>query len=660
MPRALALALLAAALLYAQGVAYGLAVYDGKGVPVKVTVEVGRGNGTVEIRGLTYYDATFWASTVSACWEAAIAAGLDPFAYNYTVVVEPVNASRALVGTSLSLAVAVAAYGALTKTPINASIAFTGTVAPGGVVDFVGGLVEKAAGARQYGFKLFVYPVLQHYDYKIVMRPRLYGVYGSLVETFQITPLPLAQITAVAEVGNIYQAVALATGSSYNFTANLARLDAEARAVLNGAESPTAGALLGEIYLYVNKSLLLADKRPDYADTLRQGVARALAYVQTAKNYTAAASEALPRALLEVLVPYFYVRIATSPDEAAQEADAYLDALLQTVSKLANKSAEPCDDALGHMYAHLAAVLKQQGDRNLAYFYLFGDLEYAAEAAYYYGQAAYSLWKAALYLSPPRAEDYDANKTLALFKKYVRHALYYADLYSRATDVISPQLLGQGASLNYLRGTTAEGQGDYKAALGYYTEALTYVITYFALHPAFPNTTAVKYLQYLDALSHVLDDNSTTIRENLALASLAEVNETRVLYLARAHACQLLRKWAAAAPANSTNGREVLLPRKPSQQEKNPWPQVLIPAVLFAAVYTAWTLAKRRLEKFHYVREAYVKLRYLWASITYRSKRSRRRRTTALWRTRSIAAPGEYKKYTKYTKCTKNIKNVLY
>ncbi|MCY0890494.1 MAG: hypothetical protein OWQ51_05890 [Pyrobaculum arsenaticum] len=596
MPRALVLVLLATWLVFAQGVAYGVAIYDGKAYPVEVEVRVGPGNGTVEIKGLWYYDETFRISTISACWEAAIAAGLDPFAYNYTVVVEPLNGSRALVGTSLSLAVAAATYSALTNKPINASIMFTGTVAPGGVVDFVGGLVEKAIGARQYGFKLFVYPVLQHNDYKIIMKPKLYGVYGTLVETFQITPLALAQIIPIAEVGNLYQAAALATDAPYNLTANLVQFDTKAWRILNTSNPSAEKALLYEIYLYYNKSLYLLKTRPEYATTLLQRTSTALSYVQISKNYTATATEALPRALSEILVAYFYVRILTSPGEATREIYTYLDALQTVVTRL-NKTAMLCDDAYAHMYIHLGEILKTQGDRSLASFLLLGYPELAAEAAYFYSQAAYALWKAALYLSTPSEWQYDVNQTLAAYKRYVEYAVNYADLYSKATDVISPQLVGN-ALLNYFRGASAERSSNLKAALGYYIEALTHALTYFAIHPAFPNTTAVKYVQYLDTLSHLLNDNSTVIKENLALASLAQLNETRVLYLARAHACLLAEKWANATPHYSElHSQDFKLPNKPKPPEGDYTPWILATAILAAAFFTIQT--RRLIQNVH-------------------------------------------------------------
>jgi len=538
-----------------------------------VAVYVGPGNGTVEIKGLDYYDLTFYYSTISACWEAAIAAGVDPLALNYTVVITPLNASRALVGTSLSLTVAVAAYSAITHTPLNASIIYTGTLAPGGVVDFVGGLVEKAQGARQYGFKLFVYPVLQHYDYKIVWKPKLYGVYGALVERVERRPLPLAEIVPVEEVGNIYQAVAIAAGAAYNLTANLERLGQAAETVLNSATP--IDAVEKEALLFVNKTLRLAALYPQYADVLRRGAAQALAYVQVAKNNTDLATEALPRAIAEAATPYFYVRMLTDPQGAEVEIATYLAALLELADAVANNTAPLCDMAYAHMYIHTAQVYMRDAGLDYAY-YKMGFIDSAAQAAYKYAQAVYYLWKSLLYYTHS-AEPYDIEKAAASLRRYVEQAVRYADMYSKATDIISPQLVGN-AALNYARGEIAMRQGNYKAALGYYIEALAYALTYFALHPAFPNTTDVKYLHYLDALSHVVrPDGQVSLRENLAIAAAAPLNETKLLYLARVHACQIAERWAnwSQAPAQP-HAQVTALPKPPQRQEEPPYAPALV------------------------------------------------------------------------------------
>lgn len=541
MPRPLIVLLLLPALALSQGAAYGIALYKDVGVPVAVGVEVGPGNGTVEIRGLAYYDQLLLLSTTFACWEAAVASGHDPFALNYTVYINPIDATRALIGPSLSLAVAVAAYNALTHTPSNLTIAYTGTVTPGGFVDFVGGVREKAIGARRANFTLFVYPALQHYDYKFELRPRLIGVYGTLIKVLRERPQNLSDILPVAEVGNVYQAFAIATSQEYDIFDNVERLNQMVTAMVAPPPAEKLAVLKKEVHRTVNKTLKLAAQE-EYRDVLANGVARALSYLQLGEERPELATEAYPRALREVLYPYFYARLLTKSDAAITEMQTYTDVILQIAEKLMPDvgSENLCDGAYAHMYLHTAKNLLPQAQKYLRYYLAFHSPVDAAYAAYGYAQVVYYAWKSILYAEPPRDKAVELNKTASRLAHYLNTALNYAELYSAATGVASPQLLGDA-----LRNTRLGSSAPPPAAVGYYIEALSNILTYFALHPSFPNTTAVKYLHFADALSHTAGGPPQLLyTENIAQANLTDINETRVYLLAKIYACKLAEKLA--------------------------------------------------------------------------------------------------------------------
>ncbi|AET33091.1 Tetratricopeptide TPR_2 repeat protein [Pyrobaculum ferrireducens] len=539
-------ALLLLAAPHVLAAAFGIALYQDRGIPVEVSVNVSRGSGYVNIEGLYYYDDSLWYSTVFACWEAAISAGADPFSYNYTVYIAPINASRSLAGPSLSLAVYIATYSTITGSPVNSSVVYTGTVAPGGVVDFVGGVEQKAEGAARYGFKLFVYPALQHLEFKMVEKPRLIGVYGSLVPVLEITPIQIRNITAI-EVGNVYQAAAATTGR-YNATANIERLREVLTRTNATAPQYKIDALINEVNRAVKKAKRLAAQQPRYHDALAAGIGKALAYVEISRNITAASTEALPRALAEVLTPYFYVLFVTDFERGRAVAEIYLATLRNITEALrpAVGADNICDAAVAHAYIHTAEMAKSTAERSLTSYMLTGDVTYAAEASYWYSQAAYYLWKAIL-LSREPTTGLDLNKTLAKIGRYVQTAVEYGDVYSRATGVTSPQLLEGGAKLNLLRALAAQQEGRGEAALGYYIEALASLLAYFAIHPGFPNTTGVKYMHYLDAVAHVAAPvKSIYAAEAAALAEAAGLNDTKILYMAKIHACIIAEKLAVA------------------------------------------------------------------------------------------------------------------
>jgi Archaeal serine proteases len=587
MPLALILLLLVAHAA-AQGIAYGIAVYQGEGVPVAVKVETAPGNGTVEITGLHYYDPLFQLSATQACWEAALAAGKNPFTLNYTVYVEPLGGGRALVGPSLSLAIALATYGELTGATFSNKTIYTGAIAPMGVVAFVGGLREKAEGAAAWGFQEFIYPVLQHNEYKIVLKPRLIGVYGALVERLEVRPLNLSAVSKRYEVGNLYQAV-----WRYDVAQRLEDVD---KKIAEFRQAPLPDATYAAVELVKNETLRLirraaelAARRPEHSDVLQNVAARAYALLTLSDPDLLI--EAAPRAYGAFAATYFAVKLAAEPDDALREMEIYLSALFSLAEKAVNQTrpgAENiCDAAYAAMYYDYAKRRLETARKYATYYRTLRGLEYAVALAEAYGDITAALWRTVIYSTHKAERGVDVETLRRQYLSYVKNAVKYAERYSVATEVVSD--LVKRNAMPY-----AERAEDPLAALGYAMEAFTYAATYFALHPAFPNTTAVKYIHYVDILTHVDLPNELTVRLSLAATGAAELNETRMLHLSRVFACQRLHALAQPAEAHTqTRQAAAKLPQAPATRDHAvATPEALIIAVILS-VHTIYYMHKK-------------------------------------------------------------------
>jgi ATP-dependent Lon protease len=112
-----------------------------------------RGRGAVrfnETAGTMAKDSVFNASSV-----VRSLAGVDPIDFDLHV---NVVGGGNIDGPSAGLAIFLALYSALTKTPLPQDVAVTGELSIGGRVRAVGGIVEKLYAARQAGMRLMLVP----------------------------------------------------------------------------------------------------------------------------------------------------------------------------------------------------------------------------------------------------------------------------------------------------------------------------------------------------------------------------------------------------------------------------------------------------------------------------------------------------------------------
>jgi uncharacterized protein len=149
----------------------GLAAVDqnGNGVVTPLIVDAKPGNGKI----LTDIDKLlFWVDTQQSMQIAKLVAqnvtGIDAEKYDLVYTVK--SNSTLVGGPSAGGALTAATIAALKGRKIKTDVMMTGTINPNGTIGEVGGILEKAAAAKQVGAKLFLVPIGQSID--ISYRPK--------------------------------------------------------------------------------------------------------------------------------------------------------------------------------------------------------------------------------------------------------------------------------------------------------------------------------------------------------------------------------------------------------------------------------------------------------------------------------------------------------
>jgi uncharacterized protein len=130
---------------------------DGNGVVTKLRVEAKPGNGKV----LTNIDKLlFWVDTQQSIQIAKSVAenvtGINASSYDLIYTIES-NATL-IGGPSAGAALAIATIAVLENKTIRKDVMMTGTINPDGSIGEVGGVLEKARAAKEFGATLFLVP----------------------------------------------------------------------------------------------------------------------------------------------------------------------------------------------------------------------------------------------------------------------------------------------------------------------------------------------------------------------------------------------------------------------------------------------------------------------------------------------------------------------
>lgn len=183
---------------------------DGNGVSTGLIVKIEEGSG----RTLVDIDTLlFWVDTQNSIRMAKIVAanitGLDLENYDITY---RINADATLIGgESAGAALTVATVAALQNKEIRDDVMITGTINHDGTIGPIGGILEKAKAAKDFGKTTFLVPLLQGNE--IVYEERRHCEKFGALEWCNTERVPtkkdvsLESGISIIEVGNIEEAL---------------------------------------------------------------------------------------------------------------------------------------------------------------------------------------------------------------------------------------------------------------------------------------------------------------------------------------------------------------------------------------------------------------------------------------------------------------------
>ncbi len=529
MPAILAPSILASSQVY-RGSATGVAVYKGEAYPLHVEVVISPGSGNVSIVGVTY-DSLFRLSLVEAVYEAAWITGHDPWSFDYVINVKPaLSAVTYYTGPSLSLAVYTAALAALTGSEIRPDAVITGTINPDSTVGFVGYVAEKAQGAENYGYKVFVYPALQDKKYDIVRQTVHVGPYVfstravvSEPQRFEVGNLSLTQVSIAPALLLTLDGSPLPswTYGDLIFRGTEKVLGNRTRLVQEFCRS--LERKVANMIVYAEEALETSGffvKYPGYAGDVRELLYDAVAHYDAYRSLYErglyfAASEYLFNAYLYATKAYYTVRFLTF-GEYDYLNGLYMDLVSEyrAVERLLQEAGATSDPA-GIIMASQAALWLNEARGDL-YTAILGiqviqigfsnshalKQRIAFSAAEAMSRIVKSKLYALLALTLRNGLEPD-NRLVEDFIDYA-HLLYtYALRYSDHTRVYS-EIVNKAGNYGWLAVTIlSRGNSTLNllTSLGYALESTAYTQLYFALHPGIKKVAKLRYQALLKTLN---------------------------------------------------------------------------------------------------------------------------------------------------------------
>ncbi|MBU3897132.1 MAG: hypothetical protein KJ697_04345 [Nanoarchaeota archaeon] len=172
----------------------------GEGMAIPIVVEVKYGSGKV----LTDIDKLlFWIDTQQSMQIARdVAVNITKFDlsdYDLVYTIET-NETGIVGGPSAGAALAIATIAALSNRTIRTDVMMTGTINEDGTIGPVGGILEKAKAARDIGAKIFIVPIGQGTELKLVPKESCIKTFGFLYcETkYQEETIDIAKNSGIA------------------------------------------------------------------------------------------------------------------------------------------------------------------------------------------------------------------------------------------------------------------------------------------------------------------------------------------------------------------------------------------------------------------------------------------------------------------------------
>jgi predicted S18 family serine protease len=129
-----------------------------KGSMVNISVEIRPGKGRVLIQTIPFTGVMFQGAANTAVTVAGNKTGFDFSKSDVIFSIDSVNDVSEVEGASAGVLMTLLTISAIEKRPIDGSLTMTGTINSNGHIGAIGGVVEKAAAAKDNGKTQFLIP----------------------------------------------------------------------------------------------------------------------------------------------------------------------------------------------------------------------------------------------------------------------------------------------------------------------------------------------------------------------------------------------------------------------------------------------------------------------------------------------------------------------
>ncbi|MGC8679995.1 MAG: S16 family serine protease [Candidatus Micrarchaeia archaeon] len=128
------------------------------GILTIISLNVGKGNGTVSIKGPAVVGNSTLASATTGAEYASKYLGLNFSNYNFTYYISGNDTNVSVSGPSGGAAFTLLALSALSNKPLNHNFTITGTISSSGAIGQIGGVFDKIDAAKKHNLSFVLVP----------------------------------------------------------------------------------------------------------------------------------------------------------------------------------------------------------------------------------------------------------------------------------------------------------------------------------------------------------------------------------------------------------------------------------------------------------------------------------------------------------------------